>query len=155
MLTRVTWDSSTDEPEDTYVCHFRHLCVQHFKGPHPSGISKYWLIERGEDNKAHPVSLEVKEAFNRCFGPAFFSHLPSIYAKPVQADLKRIRWFKGHTLGSIKREGGTHPVAWLNIWSRVLSLAINVPSLFVSYGVKRDNFFDQVVVSCSGINDSS
>lgn len=148
-LTQITWESSPGIFQEVDVCHFKNLCVKNYSGQSLAGKQRYWLAPT-EDGKSEAIAenelTKAETAFRRCLNSPF-TPVPDFSLKPLLYDPQRVAWLKGHSYASVKADFGAHPITWLNVWSRLVSLAANVPDLLSSFGISHRNFFDHIVVS--------
>lgn len=149
-LMQISWKTSHGAVQVSDVCHFKNLCVGNYQGNHLSGRQKYWLARPSEGlDVAYITDGEVVEAesvFRRCFN-AQFTPAPEFSLRPLLHDPKKTKTIKGHSVGSVKADFGAHPISWLNTWSRLVSVAANVPDMLATFGVTREAFFSQIIVS--------
>ena len=147
---QISWETPHGTVQVSDVCHFKNLCVGNYQGNHLSGRQKYWLARPSEElDLAYITDGEVVEAesmFRRCFN-AKFTPAPEFSLRPLPLDPKKTKQIKGHSVGSVKADFGAHPISWLNMWSRLVSVAANVPGMLATFGVTREAFFSQIIVS--------
>ena len=149
-LMQIFWETSDGSLQFSDVCHYKSLCVKNYPGNRLAGRQKYWLARPSDEVDLAPITdvemVVAEKAFRRCFN-AQFTPAPNFSLRPLLDDPKQTKWISGHSFGSFKADFGPHPISWFNTWSRLVSVAANVPDMLSAFGVSRTSFFSQIIVS--------